>query len=144
MASTWHWRTAIVAMAALLSCGAAAAADAPASQPEMRQSCPGLVANDTPRVVPASLRLAALAADQVRLTYVGHATFLIESPQLMRIAPDYNDYVQPPILPDIITMNHAHSTHYTDHPDPAIKYVLRGWTADGSPARQDLEVKDVR
>ena len=57
----------------------------------------------------------------------GHATFLIESPQLVRIATDYNDYVRPPVLPDIATMNHAHDTHYTDNPDPAIKYVLRGW-----------------
>ena len=90
------------------------------------ENCPGLVARDRPRVIPAAFDVAALNADQVRLTFVGHATFLIESPQLVRIATDYNDYVRPPILPDIITMNHAHDTHYTDHPDPAIKYVLRG------------------
>jgi L-ascorbate metabolism protein UlaG (beta-lactamase superfamily) len=42
-------------------------------------------------------------------------------------------------------MNHAHSTHYTDHPDPAIKHVLRGWgpTPD-QPARHDITVGDVR
>ena len=51
----------------------------------------------------------ALNADQVRFTYVGHSTFLIESPQLVRIATDYNDYVRSPVLPDIVTMNHAHS-----------------------------------
>ena len=28
------------------------------------------------------------------ITFIGHATFLIESPQLVRIATDYNDYVQ--------------------------------------------------
>jgi len=90
-------------------------------------------------------RVAALNPDQVRITYVGHATFLIESPQLVRIATDYNDYVRPPILPDIITMNHAHDTHYTDHPDPAIKYVLRGWgPSPEEPAIWDLKYRDVR
>ena len=65
----------------------------------------------------------------MRITYIGHSTFLIESPRLVRIATDYNDYVKPPVLPDIVTMNHAHSTHYTDRPDPGIKHVLRGWRA---------------
>ena len=96
-------------------------------KPEMRQGCPGLVAAHPPRVLPASFQLAALNAASGAHHLSGHATFLIESPQLVRIATDYNDYVRPPVLPDIITMNHAHDTHYTDHPDPAIKYVLRGW-----------------
>ena len=108
------------------------------------ENCPGLVAGDAPRLTPAGLRLA-LNADQVRLTYVGHATFLIESPQLVRIATDYNDYVRPPVMPDIVTMNHAHTTHFTDRPDPAIKHVLRGWGASPDvPARHDITVKDVR
>src|SRR5207249_9553381 len=48
------------------------------------------------------------------------------------------------ILPDIVTMNHAHTTHYTLAPDPAIKFVLRGWNDDGSPAARDLSFQDVR
>jgi len=58
---------------------------------------------------------------------------------------DYNDYVKSPLVPDIFTMNHAHDTHYTDRPDPAIKYVLRGWgeTPD-QPANWDLKYRDVR
>jgi L-ascorbate metabolism protein UlaG (beta-lactamase superfamily) len=114
-------------------------------KPEMAENCPGLVASDEPRVIPAALRLAALNPDQVRITYSGHSTFLIESPQLVRVATDYNDYVRPPVLPDIITMNHAHDTHYTDRPDPAIKHVLRGWgRSESQPARHDITVKDVR
>src|SRR5690349_24985038 len=127
--------------------GYAAAQDAapPAPKPEMTESCPGLVATRPPFAQPVALRLAALEQDQVRLTYVGHSTFLIESPQLVRIATDYNDYVRPPVLPDIATMNHAHSTHFTDLPDPGIKHVLRGWgpTPD-QPARYDITFKDVR
>jgi L-ascorbate metabolism protein UlaG (beta-lactamase superfamily) len=122
--------------------------ESPAETPSPLQTpenCPGLVARDRPRVIPAAFNVAALTADQVRITFVGHATFLIESPQLVRIATDYNDYVRPPILPDIITMNHAHDTHYTDHPDPAIKYVLRGWSdTPNQPAQWDLTYRDVR
>jgi L-ascorbate metabolism protein UlaG (beta-lactamase superfamily) len=117
---------------------------APGGKPEMRESCPGLVASDRPRAVPAAFQLAALADGQVRITYSGHSTFLLESPRLVRIATDYNDYVRPPVLPDIITMNHAHSTHYTDRPDPDIKFVLRGWRDDGRPAGHDVSFGDVR
>jgi L-ascorbate metabolism protein UlaG (beta-lactamase superfamily) len=117
----------------------------PAARPEMVENCPGLVAHAPSRVIPAAFRLAALNPDQVRLTYIGHSTFLIESPRLVRIATDYNDYVRPPVLPDIVTMNHAHSTHYTDHPDPNIPHVLRGWASEyGKPVRHDVQVKDVR
>src|SRR5262245_11460326 len=115
----------------------------PAGKPEMMQNCPGLVASRPP-TAPTALRLAALERDQLRLTYVGHSTFLIESSQLVRIATDYNDYVRPTVLPDIATMNHAHSTHYTLAPDPGIKYVLHGWADDQKPARVDLQYKDVR
>ncbi len=117
----------------------------PETKPEVGENCPGLVAQNRPRLVPAALKLAALEPDQVRLTYVGHASFLIESPELVRIVTDYNDYVRPPLVPDIATMNHAHSTHYTDHPDPAIKYVLRGWgPSPEEPAIWDLKYRDVR
>jgi hypothetical protein len=129
------------AMAALLAALMPAAAQGvapPSPKPEMRANCPGLVATRPPAAIPAAFRLAALGADQVRLTFIGHATFLIESPQLVRIATDYNDYVRPPLTPDIVTMNHAHPSHYTDHPDPGIKFVLRGWAANEQPARIDL------
>jgi L-ascorbate metabolism protein UlaG (beta-lactamase superfamily) len=85
-----------------------------------------------------------LEAGQARLTFVGHATWLIESPGGVRIATDYNDYVRPPLPLDVATMNRAHSTHYTEHPDPAIAHVLRGWNPEGGPARYDLTVGDVR
>jgi L-ascorbate metabolism protein UlaG (beta-lactamase superfamily) len=111
-------------------------------KPEMQRACPGPVAARPP--FGSLVRRAALKPDEIRLTFVGHATFLIESPQLVRIATDYNDYVRPPLLPDIVTMNHAHSTHYTERPNPGIKYVLRGWVGDEKPARIDLQYKDVR
>jgi L-ascorbate metabolism protein UlaG (beta-lactamase superfamily) len=116
----------------------------PQSKPEMTESCPGLVALGPPPPIAAAFRRAALDADQVRITYAGHSTFLIESPKLVRIATDYNDYVRPSVLPDIVTMNRAHSTHYTDRPDPGIKFVLRGWRDDGGPTDWDIQYQDVR
>src|SRR5581483_1014918 len=129
--------------AAVTQTQAQGAAPSPA-KPEMMESCPGFVATRPPFVTPVALKLAALERDQVRLTYIGHSTFLMESPQLVRVATDYNDYVRPPALPDIVTMNHAHSTHYSLSPDPGIKYVLRGWAEDQKPARVDVQYKDVR
>jgi L-ascorbate metabolism protein UlaG (beta-lactamase superfamily) len=93
---------------------------------------------------PASWRPAALEASEVRLTFVGHATWLIESAGGIGIATDYNDYVRPSVVPDIATMNRAHTTHYTMFPDPAIRHVLRGWNPEGGPARHDITLGDVR
>jgi L-ascorbate metabolism protein UlaG (beta-lactamase superfamily) len=124
------------------SAAANSAPNAGPGAPEMRESCPGLVAQRPPYA--PLVRRVALNADQVRISFIGHATFLIESPQLVRIATDYNDYVRSPLLPDIATMNHAHTTHYTDHPDPGIKYVLRGWSDAQKPAQIDVQYKDVR
>jgi L-ascorbate metabolism protein UlaG (beta-lactamase superfamily) len=115
------------------------------AKPEMMENCPGMVANTLPRAVPAAFNMASLAGDQVRISYAGHSTFMIESPQGVKIATDYNDYVKPRALPDIVTMNHAHSTHYTDNPDPGIKHVLRGWgPSPDQPARHDVQAGDVR
>jgi L-ascorbate metabolism protein UlaG (beta-lactamase superfamily) len=144
-------RTLLVALAVLVGLPIAAAhaqrvpAQPKSDKPEMMENCPGMVAGQPPRAIPAALKLAALAGDQVRISYAGHSTFMIESPQGMKIATDYNDYVKPRALPDVVTMNHAHSTHYTDHPDAGIKHVLRGWgPSPEQPARHDIQAGDVR
>jgi L-ascorbate metabolism protein UlaG (beta-lactamase superfamily) len=154
-ASIQHLAAAAFALWALSAVALAQAPDAPAPEqpapeapvpkPEMRSNCPGLVAANRLPATPAALKLAELKADEVRLTFLGHSTFVIESPQLVRIVTDYNDYLRAPIVPDIVTMNHAHDTHYSDTPDPAIKYVLRGWgPSPAEPARHDLQYRDVR
>jgi L-ascorbate metabolism protein UlaG (beta-lactamase superfamily) len=103
-----------------------------------------LISSDKPLVVPAQFAPEPLAENEVRLTFVGHSTFLIESPRGIRIATDYNDFVRPSVTPDIATMNRAHNTHYTDHPDPGIPHVLRGWDQGGQAARHDFRLEDVR
>jgi len=114
-----------------------------AQQPLTEERCPRMVAQDVPRVWRANLRLAAVNPGEVRLTYIGHSTFEIESAAGVRIATDYNDYVRPRAVPHIATMNRAHSTHYSNNPDPDIAHVLRGWGTDNQPARIDLAYEDV-
>jgi L-ascorbate metabolism protein UlaG (beta-lactamase superfamily) len=92
----------------------------------------------------ADFRPVALKPTEVRLTFVGHSTWLIESAGGVKIATDYNDYVRPQVVPDIATMNRAHTSHYSNFPDPGIKYVLRGWDPEGGVAKHDLTVGDVR
>jgi L-ascorbate metabolism protein UlaG (beta-lactamase superfamily) len=134
----------ILAAPSIMQRAQAQAPQPPAAKPEMVENCPGLIAADRPRIVPAALRLV-LNLDQVRVTFAGHSTFLIESPQGVRVATDYNDYIRPSVLPDIVTMNHAHDSHFTNYPDPRIAHALRGWgPSPQQPARHDLQVRDVR
>jgi L-ascorbate metabolism protein UlaG (beta-lactamase superfamily) len=102
------------------------------------------VASAPSLVQPARLRLAQLQNGEVRISYVGHSTFLIESQRGVKIATDYNDYVRPQVVPDIATMNRAHSTHFSVAPDPRIPHVLRGWNPDGGAIQHDLTYEDVR
>lgn len=130
--------TAAVALSTLLVAASPARAVAP-------DRCLALAKTSPPPLVQrAALTVAQLEASEVRLSYIGHSTFLIESAAGVKIVTDYNDYVRPTVLPDIITMNRAHNTHHSYNPDPRIEYVLRGWDPGGSAALHDLTVLDVR
>ena len=94
---------------------------------------------------PSLLRRADAPAGHVKLTFSGHSTFLIETAQGVKAVTDYNDFVRPDVLPDLITMNTGHSTHSTDNVDPAIKHVLRGWNPSGrGVVRHNVREKDLR
>lgn len=121
--------------------GAATGSAQGAGAPDLKaEGCPRLVSFGPPRIVPAALE----REDELGLTFVGHATFVLETPAGLRIVTDFNDYVRPAQLPHVITMNRAHSTHYTDRPDPGIRHVLRGWGPDGGAAAHDVTIADVR
>jgi L-ascorbate metabolism protein UlaG (beta-lactamase superfamily) len=135
-------RLSVFLFAAQLALAALSAAPAIAEDVEPER-CPRLVAA-VPQPIPASFVVTVQAEEsEVRLTYIGHSTFLIESPAGVTIATDYNDEVRPAIVPDIVTMNRAHITHFSFYPDPGIEHVLPGWGEDGIPARHELTVKDV-
>jgi L-ascorbate metabolism protein UlaG (beta-lactamase superfamily) len=87
---------------------------------------------------------AALGPNEVGLTFLGHASFLIRSPQDATAVTDFNGVHRPRFSPDVVTMNNAHTTHYTDHPDPEIKHVLRGWDTGSGMATHNVTYKDMR
>lgn len=101
------------------------------------------VAQNHPPFLRAAYRQVQLENNQVRLSYIGHSTFVIESPKGIRAATDYAGWHGRGPLPDVVTMNHAHETHYTDYPDPVIRHVLRGWNPDGGHAEHNLTVGDM-
>jgi L-ascorbate metabolism protein UlaG (beta-lactamase superfamily) len=125
----------IAAFASLLSPAAA--------QDSARSSECLAMANAPPRVTPVSLQLTDVKSDAVTITYAGHSTYYIDTPGGVRIATDWSGAYRMGRLPDVITMNRAHSSHYTLVPDPAIPHVLHGWGIDGEPATISERVGDV-
>jgi L-ascorbate metabolism protein UlaG (beta-lactamase superfamily) len=113
-----------------------------AAQGPSRSECLAM-SNAAPRAMPVTFREAAAASDEVAITYAGHSTYFIDTPGGVRIATDYSGAYQIGRLPEIVTMNRAHSTHYTPFPDPRIPHVLHGWGDDGQPARIDQRIGDV-
>jgi L-ascorbate metabolism protein UlaG (beta-lactamase superfamily) len=113
---------------------------------DVRAAEPGCrpdMAHGRPRIIPASL-----AEKEVRITFVGHASFLIETPKDVRAVTDYNDYIRASITPDIATMNKAHSTHYSRTPQQGITHLLPGWnpTAQNGSSKidHDITLRDLR
>jgi L-ascorbate metabolism protein UlaG (beta-lactamase superfamily) len=76
----------------------------------------------------AGKKLTLAEREEVKITFVGHSTYFIETPGGIGIATDYSSVYQPDRMPEVVTMNRAHSTHYTLSPDPGIKHVLHGWS----------------
>lgn len=123
-------------MRALIFAFALAAFFGPARAAEV-EKCPDMVASRPPFLK------AAVGNDRVRLTFLGHASFLIETPGGTTAITDYNDYMRMPLVPTVATMNKAHSTHYSTHPDPGIKRLLRGWRVEGGEPRWDVTEGDL-
>ncbi|MFZ7092967.1 MBL fold metallo-hydrolase [Primorskyibacter sp. 2E233] len=64
----------------------------------------------------------------VRIQYIAHASFLIQTPGGLDVVTDFTGFIgNTEMIPDVVTMNHAHDTHWTTAPDPAIPHVLQGW-----------------
>ncbi len=91
-----------------------------------------------------SRQFAALP-ENVTITFLGHSTFQIDTPGGISIATDFNGWLRMPRVPDVVTMNKAHSSHYTLSPDPAIVNVLHGWNDEkpGEKIEHRLVVGDA-
>src|SRR6266487_6110027 len=113
-----------------------------AAQDASRSECLAM-ANAPPRATPVNFRRLAAKADEVAITYAGHSTYYIDTPGGVRIATDFSGAYRTGRLPDVVTMNRAHSTHYTLFPDPKIPHVLHGWGENGQAAQVSTRVGDV-
>lgn len=118
--------------------------DLPGSK-QVRFPCgAGLVQNNFNLFHRASFQLADVPKGHLRVNFIGHASFLVESPQGVKVVFDYNDYYRADVVPDIATMNIQRGNHSAYDIQPGIKYLLQGWSDDGKIARHDVTFKDVR
>jgi L-ascorbate metabolism protein UlaG (beta-lactamase superfamily) len=136
-------RTLRVLLAGLAMVAASIATAAASCLPVARDDGRGLL---LPASFDGGALIAALpAVGSVELTYLGHSSFLIVSPGGATAVTDYNGVHRAPFAPDIVTMNNAHSTHFTDYVEPGVKHVLRGWpTGSATMAVHDLTYLDMR
>ncbi len=117
--------------------------------PALARCSKSLVERAMPGLQVASFDGRELAAgsspSRAVITFLGHASYQIDTPQGVRAITDYNGINGFGRHPDIVTMNNAHSSHYTDTPEEGITYVLRGWPPEGQDeARIDVTLKDMR
>jgi hypothetical protein len=80
----------------------------------------------------------------VRISYIDHSMFLIQTPGGLSAVSDYAGYLGPTTLvPDVATMNHAHSSHWTAMPDPNIPNLLKGWGNGREPAEHYVDLGEM-
>lgn len=85
-----------------------------------------------------------VAPETVRIHYISHASFLIRTAGGLNMVTDFTGFTgTAPMIPDVVTMNHAHETHWTAFPDPAIPHVLEGWGPFGEGIDHRLELGEV-
>ena len=98
------------------------------------------VAAGEPSVVPVALQ-DGLAPNSVLIRYINHASFAIVTADGTVAVTDYTGYLgTADLVPDVVTMNNAHSTHWTAAPDPRIPNVLKGWGEGAAPAEHRLDL----
>ncbi|GAB4360116.1 MAG: MBL fold metallo-hydrolase [Oricola sp.] len=144
----------------LAAIGLVAACLAGLAAPAFAQSRPGepppsqclAVARSLPGTAFPRVLYASAAASEnplgvpgaVTITFEGHSTYLVETPAGVTIATDFSGFYGADPVPRVVTMNRAHSSHYTLSPDARIEVVLPGWNPDGpGPAEHRVVVDDV-
>lgn len=99
------------------------------------------------KAAPPLLHRAAvtLTKEEVAIRFVAHSSYLLENEEGLQIATDWSGDFEGRLdrAPDVITMNHAHETHWTAFPDPEIEHVLEGWGEKGKPRRHFLRLGET-
>ena len=80
----------------------------------------------------------------VRLSYIDHSMFLLQTAGGLNAITDFNGFIGAvDTLPDVVTMNNAHGTHWTAFPNPDIPNILEGWRQSGEPADHNLDLGEM-
>ena len=130
----------------VLTAGLAVVTGAASAQERRASHCIAL-ANSTPGlefVQKASWSEPLPDENTVRLRYIAHASFLIQTAGGLNVVTDYTGFLgSAPLIPDVVTMNHAHTTHWTEFPDPDIPHVLEGWGSFGEGVDHHLDLDEM-
>ncbi|MGC9370276.1 MAG: MBL fold metallo-hydrolase [Paracoccaceae bacterium] len=127
-----------LALLAVLAMPAQAQERRPSHCIALAQSAPGL------EYVQLAAYGAPLERNTVRLSYIDHSMFLLETAGGLTAVTDFTGFIgNLDLIPDVVTMNNAHDTHWTAFPDPAIPHVLEGWARDGQPADHYVDLGEM-
>ena len=119
----------------------------PASAQDRRPSHCFAIADASPELT--YVRKAAWntpTADEytVRLSYIDHSMYLLQSHGGINVVTDYTGFIgSVGMIPDVVTMNNAHDSHWTIAPHPDIPNVLPGWRQKGQPAEYYLDLDEM-
>ncbi|MEO1561836.1 MAG: MBL fold metallo-hydrolase [Pseudomonadota bacterium] len=104
--------------------------------------CLAMVQNE-PVIQQASSQ--ALVKDEVRITFIDHAMYRIDTFGGHSVVTDFNGFIGLDAeVPNIVTMNRAHDSHFTSNIPEGVEHVLRGWAPQGQPAVHDLDLGELR
>ncbi|MEO1537748.1 MAG: MBL fold metallo-hydrolase [Pseudomonadota bacterium] len=80
----------------------------------------------------------------MRISYIDHSMYLLQTHGGLSVVTDYNGFIGAVgLVPDVVTMNNAHSSHWTAFPHPDIKHTLEGWRQNGEPAEYYLDLGEM-
>lgn len=125
-----------------ICCGIAVPAMAQDRRPShcisLVQNVPGL------EVIHRASLATPLADYTVQIGYIDHSMFVIRTQSGQTAVTDYAGYLGTTgFVPDVVTMNKGHSSHWTARPNPAIPHVLPGWTEDGTPVDHFVDLGNL-
>ncbi len=80
----------------------------------------------------------------VRISYIDHSMFLIQTAGGLDIVTDFNGFIgATDLVPDVVTMNNSHDTHWTASPDADIPHILPGWRDGPVPREHHLDLGEM-
>ena len=95
-------------------------------------------------IVPAAMhRSAGPAETGVLLEWLGHSSFLLTSPDGVRVLTDPSAFHPPQAAPDLVTVSNRHMTHTAVRAVPGTPQLLWGVLPDGSWHEVAVTFKDV-